>query len=140
MAADSAVPIKPGTGLEWTGLGLGLALVAGTSVFGRRGGVFGTLLAVAGMALFLEYADRRHFNIALFAIAGCAVAAGLVISRLIETYGGRLAGPLPGDEDWQAGTSAAANWSPDLPETWSPAVPAQTPGRWDDDRWGQPSR
>ncbi len=137
LAANSTTPIVPGTGLEWTGLALGLALVAGTSAFGRRGGVFGTLFAVAGMTLFLDYADRRDLGIALFAIAACTVASGLVVTRLIETYGRLL--PQPG-EDWQP-PATAENWSPDLPETWSPAVPAPaTSDRWLDDRWGQSPR
>ena len=56
MAAQSTGPIVPGTGLEWTGLAIGAALLAGTSAYGRRGGIFGTLLAVAGLTLFLDYA------------------------------------------------------------------------------------
>ena len=91
MAAQSAAPIVPGTGLEWTGLAFGAALLAGTSAYGRRGGIFGTLLAVAGLTLFLDYADRRNFDIALFAIAACAIGGGLIVTRLVETYGRRLA-------------------------------------------------
>jgi ribose/xylose/arabinose/galactoside ABC-type transport system permease subunit len=139
MAANSTVPLQPSTGLQWTGLAVGLALVAGTSAFGRRGGVFGTLLAVSFMALFLDYADRRDFGIALFATAACTVAVGLVVTRLIETYGSPLQQPGVG-EDWQ-GTAAGENWSPDMPETWSPSVPAPAgTDRWLDDRWGQSPR
>jgi hypothetical protein len=138
IAANSTNAVAPGTGLEWTGLALGLALVAGTSAYGRRGGIFGTLLAVAGMALFLDYAQRRNFDIALFAIAAATVGAGLIVTRLVETYGRPLQAPGVGD-DWQSG--GGDNWSPDLPETWSPAVPAQgRSDRWGDDRWGQSSR
>jgi ribose/xylose/arabinose/galactoside ABC-type transport system permease subunit len=139
MAANSTTPVVPDTGLEWTGLAVGLALVAGTSAFGRRGGVFGTLLAVSFMTLFLDYASRRDFGIALFATAACTVAAGLVITRLIETYGRPILPPGVGD-DWQ-GQSTGETWSPDLPETWSPTVPAQAgTDRWLDDRWGQSPR
>jgi ribose/xylose/arabinose/galactoside ABC-type transport system permease subunit len=138
LAAQSTQPIVPATGLEWTGIAFGVALLAGTSAFGRRGGIFGTLLAAAGMALFLDYADRRDFDIALFAIAACAIGAGLGVSRLIETYGR----PLPvfgGDEDWNAAatTGTTANWSPDMPESWSPNMPAQNrTDRWDEGPWG----
>jgi ribose/xylose/arabinose/galactoside ABC-type transport system permease subunit len=139
MAANSTVAIKPSTGLQWTGLGVGLALVAGTSAYGRRGGVFGTLLAVTFMALFLDYADRRDFGIALFATAACTVAVGLVVTRLIETYGRPTQQPGVG-EDWQ-GAANGENWQPDMPETWSPSVPAQAgTDRWLDDRWGQSPR
>ncbi len=137
LAAQSTRPIVPDTGLQWTGLAFGAALLAGTSAYGRRGGVFGTLLAVAGVTLFLDYADRRNLDIALFAVAAATVAAGLVVTRLVETYGGPL--PLAGtDEDWQATTAGAGAtaWNPDLPETWTPAGTAPKPAdRWDDGPW-----
>jgi hypothetical protein len=138
LAAQSTRPIVPGTGLEWTGIGLGVALLAGTSAFGRRGGIFGTLLAASGMALFLDYADRRDFDIALFATAACAIGAGLVVTRLVETYGR----PLPvlgGAEDWNAAPAGGtgANWSPEMPESWTPTTPPQNrTDRWDEGPWG----
>jgi ribose/xylose/arabinose/galactoside ABC-type transport system permease subunit len=138
MAAQSTQPIAPQTGLEWTGIAFGTALLAGTSAFGRRGGIFGTLLAVAGMALFLDYSNRRNFDIALFAIAACAIGGGLAVTRLIETYGR----PLPmagGVEDWAAAptTGTTANWSPEMPESWTPNVPTQgRSDRWDEGPWG----
>ncbi|MCA2215878.1 ABC transporter permease [Jidongwangia harbinensis] len=136
LAAQSTTPIVPGTGLEWTGIALGAALLAGTSAYGRRGGVFGTLLAVAGLTLFLDYAERRDLDIALFAVAAATLGAGLVVTRLVETYGRPL--PVVPDDDWQATANAGTTtWSPDLPETWTP--PASTENRsdrWDDGPWG----
>jgi hypothetical protein len=137
MAAQSTRPIVPGTGLEWTGIALGTALIAGTSAYGRRGGIFGTLLAVAGMALFLDYSDRRNFDIALFAIAACAVGGGLIVTRLVETYGRPLPAPLVDDEWNAAATTATTNWQPDRPDTWAPTVaPQARSDRWDDGPWG----
>ncbi|GAB1694866.1 ABC transporter permease [Krasilnikovia sp. M28-CT-15] len=138
LAAQSARPIVPGTGLEWTGIALGTALVAGTSAYGRRGGVFGTLLAVVAMTLFLDYADRRGFNIALFATAACTIGGGLIVTRLVETYGRTLtvADAAP---DWEPEAPAdTATWRADLPETWTGAgVGAQRRGeRWDEGPWG----
>ena len=138
LAAQSTEPIVPDTGLQWTGLAFGAALLAGTSAFGRRGGVFGTLLAVAGLTLFLDYADRRDLDIALFAVAAATIAAGLVVTRLVETYGRPL--PVAGsDEEWQATEACAGptTWTPDLPETWTPATstPKRT-DRWDAGPWG----
>ncbi|GGL03244.1 ABC transporter permease [Mangrovihabitans endophyticus] len=137
MAAQSTAPIAPSTGMEWTGLALGTAMLAGTSAYGRRGGIFGTLLAVAGVAMFLDYADRREFDIALYAIAACVFAGGLVITRLVETYGRPL--PVAGtDEVWNAAASTGTTrWSPELPENWSPGVStsARSEG-WDDGPWG----
>jgi hypothetical protein len=136
MAAQSTAPIAPGTGLEWTGLAFGAALLAGTSAYGRRGGIFGTLLAVAGLTLFLDYAARRDFDIALFAIAACAVGGGLIVTRLVETYGRPLL--VPAAADWNAAASAGTTWTPDMPQTWStsPEPPDSKPLRWDEGPWG----
>lgn len=137
LAAQSTGPIVPGSGLEWTGLAFGAALLAGTSAYGRRGGIFGTLLAVAGLVLFLDYAERRNFDIALFAIAACAIGGGLIVTRLVETYGRPLPLATVG-EDWNAAASAGTTWSPAVPDTWSTsATPPETrSGRWDDGPWG----
>jgi hypothetical protein len=136
MAAQSTRPIQPGTGLEWTGLAFGAALLAGTSAYGRRGGIFGTLLAVAGLTLFLDYASRRDFDIALFAIAACAIGGGLVVTRLVETYGRPL--PVPAMTDWNGAASTGTAWTPDMPEQWSTSAepPANRPIRWDEGPWG----
>jgi ribose/xylose/arabinose/galactoside ABC-type transport system permease subunit len=136
LAAQSADPIRPGTGLEWTGIGLGLALLGGTSAYGRRGGIFGTLFAVIALTLFLDYQDRRHLQISLFAIAGAVFAAGLVATRIVESYG-RLATAAT-TQDWNAAPSGGldTSWSPTMPETWNtPAQPARS-DRWDDGPWG----
>ena len=100
--------------------------------------IFGTLLAVVGTAVFLDYAERRNLDIALFAVAACAMGAGLVITRLVETYGRPL--PVAVNESWQPDPPATIDFSPEAPEPWSPAVPAQGPAeRWDD-RWGPDNR
>ncbi|GAA2593981.1 hypothetical protein GCM10010435_86260 [Winogradskya consettensis] len=138
LAAKSTGPIVPGTGLEWTGIAFGAALLAGTSAYGRRGGIFGTLLAVAGIALFLDYADRRNFDIALFAIGAATIGAGLLVTRLVETYGRTV--PEGTDEDWNAAPTTGTGWSPDLPETWTPSAAAPQQPRaneqWDLGPWG----
>jgi hypothetical protein len=135
LATQSDGPIVPATGIEWSGIALGLAMLAGTSAYGRRGGIFGTLFAVAALTLFLDYADRRNFDISLFAIAACVFAAGLVVTRLVETYGRPL--PAAGQADWNAAAPATgANWQPDLPETWSTATTTPRGDRWDSGPWG----
>jgi ribose/xylose/arabinose/galactoside ABC-type transport system permease subunit len=137
LAAQSTRPIVPATGLEWTGIAFGAALLAGTSAFGRRGGIFGTLLAVTVIALFIDYVARRDLNISLFAIAACAIGGGLVVTRLIETYGRPL--PMAGvGEDWNGTPTAGttANWSPEMPETFTPATALPNRSeRWDDGPW-----
>jgi hypothetical protein len=135
IAAQATRPIVPGTGLEWTGIGIGLALLAGTSAYGRRGGIFGTLFAVAGLTLFLDYATRKHFDIALFAVAAVVFGAGLIVTRLVETYG-RPFGSGVG-ADWNSPpTTNGTNWTPDLPETWTPTTTAARSEPWDDGPWG----
>ena len=135
MAATSSAPVVPDTGLEWTGIAFGTALLAGTSAFGRRGGVFGTLLAVIGMTAFLDWADRRELHIALFAVGAVAVGAGLIVTRLVETYGRPLSGST--FDDWNGAAATGTSWRPDLMENWSSNPPNQQRGdRWDDGSWG----
>jgi hypothetical protein len=135
VAAQASGPIVPGTGLEWTGVGIGLALFAGTSGYGRRGGIFGTLFAVAGLTLFLDYSGRKHFDIALFATAACLVGAGLIVTRLVETYG-RPFGSGAG-ADWNSPPPTnATTWTPDMPENWTPTTTAARSEPWDDGPWG----
>ncbi|GIF25277.1 hypothetical protein BJ973_007529 [Actinoplanes tereljensis] len=133
FAAQSAAPIVPGTGLEWTGIALGLAMLAGTSAYGRRGGVFGTLFAVAAFTLYLDWSNRKSLDIALFATAACVLGGGLIVTRLVESFGRPLA---PAAADWNAApTTAATNWTPDL-ENWTPATATGRTDRWDDGPWG----
>ncbi|HWS32503.1 MAG TPA: ABC transporter permease [Actinoplanes sp.] len=135
IAAQSPGPIQPATGLEWTGVGFGLALLAGTSAYGRRGGIFGTLFAVTALTLFLRYEELRELDIALFAIAASVCAAGLVVTRFVESYGSPYTSGS--GEEWNAAASGGTAWSPTLPETWStPATPAPRSERWDDGPWG----
>ncbi len=93
----------------------------------------------AGMALFLDYQSRRHFDIALFAVAAVAVGGGLIITRLVETYGKPLPVPGVGDE-WNAAASTGTTntWQPDRPDTWeqTQTTPASRTDRWDDGPWG----
>lgn len=139
--------------LEWTVVGLGVALVGGTSAYGRRGGVFGTTLAVIGLVLFDRYQAEQGWDIALLAIAAGAVAAGLVVTRLVETFGRPgPGGEPPSPERWEttaaatgatAGTEpvASSGWPSAATDSWSSALPARpapgTPDPWDDDRWGR---
>ena len=136
MAATTRGPVVPDSGLQWTGIAFGTALIAGTSAFGRRGGVFGTLLAVIGMTLFLDYQDRRGLHIALLAIGGATIGAGLIITRLVETFGRPL--PARTEEDWNVAPTGGTTWRPDLLDNFSTgSTPAQQrPDRWDDGPWG----
>jgi hypothetical protein len=162
LVSGVGVPAQGSVGvhwLEWTLVGLGVALVGGTSAFGRRGGVFGTTLAVLALVLFDRYQVAKDWEIALLATAGVAVAGGLVVTRLIETFGRpRWAGDDEATDRWEtttpagvegrattpAGNSANAteSWPSSATDSWSSALPARPapgggPDPWDDDRWSR---
>lgn len=134
IAATSTGPVAPTNGFEWTGLALGAALLGGTSAFGRRGGVFGTVLAVALITLFVAYQEARAWDIALLAVAAAAIVGGLVVTRLVETFGRPKS--ATGDTSWRAGASRG---SPENTDSWSSTLPAQSTDarndRWDTERW-----
>ena len=132
MAATSDGPIVPGTGLEWTGIALGLAMVAGTSAYGRRGGIFGTLFAVVGLALFLAWSAARDLDITLSTIAAAVLAGGLVVTRLVETFGRPLLAAA--GEEWMT-LPPAGDWGSDL-ANWKRATTAPRTERWDAGPWG----
>ncbi|GAB7041615.1 MULTISPECIES: ABC transporter permease [Catenuloplanes] len=128
LAAGSPDPVVPSVGLEWTGLALGAALVGGTSAFGRRGGVLGTLLAVVVLTLFLRYQDLESWDISTYATAAVAVGGGLVVTRLVETFGR----PAPAPDTQWTEPPAATTWQA------PPAEPNPAPRTdpWDSSRWG----
>jgi MFS family permease len=101
LAAGSGQPVVPGEGLYLTGLGFGVALLGGASAFGRRGGVFGTILAVAAVALFIDYQATQDWRISRVAIAAGVIAAGLVVTRLIETFGRPRSAEVADDDEWE---------------------------------------
>jgi ribose/xylose/arabinose/galactoside ABC-type transport system permease subunit len=148
-ANQPRVNVGAGLGFELTGLALGAALLGGTSAFGRRGGIFGTLFAVLLVELFRVYENAENWRISTFAIAGGAIGAGLVVTRIVEALG-RPRSALEeeeSDEDWAGGGTpplAGSGWSPPRQDSWSSSLPAQpTSGRsgdlWSDDRWGSRS-
>ena len=88
--------LAPGrTTLSWHISSTWSALIGGVSAYGRRGGVFGTLFGVTLLTLVVWYAEAANWRISLYALAAGAVAIGLVVTRLVETFGR----PLPVDDD-----------------------------------------
>lgn len=141
LVAGSDRPASPTPGFEWTGLALGAALLGGTSAFGRRGGIFGTIFSVTLITLFVAYSDERRWHVSLFAVGAAAIAVGLGMTRLVETYGRPRPATDPGDRG-RGGQTAAAGWgggASDRTETWSSALPAQPtdsrPDLWGTERW-----
>ncbi|GAA4679936.1 ABC transporter permease [Phytohabitans rumicis] len=145
LVAGENAPVVPSPGLEWTGLAIGAALLGGASAFGRRGGIFGTILAVVLVTLFLRYEAETDWDISLFAIAGGVLAAGLVVTRLVESYGRPRSRGDGLDDEWTEPDPPASNWSSrrDREDSWVSPLPAQpAAGRSDpwEDRWGTSGR
>ncbi|MDO3703700.1 ABC transporter permease [Micromonospora sp. C28SCA-DRY-2] len=150
VAAGDTGPVAPTPGLDWTVLAVGAALLGGTSGYGRRGGILGTLLAVCLVALVLAYAQARGWTVSRWAVGGAALGIGLVVTRLVEAYGRPGAGPAvesspSGDGRISTGWTVTRS---DPADTWPPTLPTQTtespadpwsspqwdtgPRRWDD--------
>ncbi|WP_372441467.1 ABC transporter permease [Plantactinospora mayteni] len=142
LAAGGTGPVAPTTGIEWTGLAMGAALLGGASAFGRRGGIAGGLLAAVALALFIRYADERNLDIAPAALAAVLVAVGLVVTRLIEANG-RPRSSAERDRDWVEEPATTASWDTaqaQPPEPWTSSLPGQPTDRWGGDRWDGPDR
>jgi ribose/xylose/arabinose/galactoside ABC-type transport system permease subunit len=142
--------ITPTLGLELTGLALGAVLIGGTSAYGRRGGIFGTVFAVTLLVLFIQYDAVKNWRISPFALAAGMIVAGLIVTRLVETLGrprsARDDDDEGSDEVWTT-TGTPPNptgWTPPRNDSWSSSLPAQpsagrTADLWSDDRWGSRS-
>ncbi len=67
---------------------VGAALLGGVSVHGRRGGVFGTALAVVVIqSLLLWFGLGNAEQWVPLAVVGAAILVGLIVSRVVETLG-----------------------------------------------------
>ncbi|MEV6926893.1 ABC transporter permease [Dactylosporangium sp. NPDC051485] len=114
-ASGSAAAID---GLAYTGLALGAALAGGTSAFGRRGGVLGTVLAAAGITLLLRYTAAEGWSLSPFALAAGAIGVGLVVTRLVETFGRPRTEPVGGEDSWTPPSIITPQPEPE--DSWSP--------------------
>jgi ribose/xylose/arabinose/galactoside ABC-type transport system permease subunit len=139
FALHAGTLAPPENSLVLTGLALGAALLGGTSAFGRRGGIFGTVFAVALLSLLIRYADVTHRQVAPLAVAAGAVGIGLIVTRLVETFG-RPRSVVEDDDEWAGAStppgasSADASWSPSR-SGWT--TQSGTDERWvSEDRWG----
>ncbi|MBB5871267.1 ribose/xylose/arabinose/galactoside ABC-type transport system permease subunit [Allocatelliglobosispora scoriae] len=136
LLAGLSPKVEPTLGLELTGIALGVAMLGGVSAFGRRGGVFGTVLATTAVALVIWFGEAAGWKLSLYAVAAATVAAGLVVTRLVETFGRPM--PNVDEEEWTA--EASTSWATETTGSWSATLPAQQtaanrPDPWPDDRW-----
>lgn len=135
LALNSREVAPTDNGLGLTALALGAALLGGTSVFGRHGGLFGTALAVVGLTLVPRYVAAEDRVVGTFALAAAAIGVGLLVSRLVEALGRPkraseviLPEPMPAQ-------APADDWASDGP-VWTPHPSERSPEdrRWDE-RW-----
>ena len=130
-------------GLEITAVAIGAALLGGTSAYGRRGGIFGTVFAVGLMTVVDQYLTVTHRSWGTAALAAAAIGVGLAATRLVERFGRPGRGELEAEEaEWAPTVHAAA--SPG--RTWQSPTPATTTttatgGLWaSDEAWGSAER
>jgi ribose/xylose/arabinose/galactoside ABC-type transport system permease subunit len=104
----------PDPGIALTGLALGAVLVGGTSGYGRRGGVSGTLLGVVLLSLVLRLAAEQEWRFPPLGYAAVAVVVGLLVTRLVEVAGRPRATAAAEMPEWVRPDAVAAQ---------APAVP-----------------
>ena len=104
--------VVPDDGLTLLAQAAGAALLGGTSAYGRRGGLFGTVLA-AGLlqltALWLGLVEAEPWTRP--ALLGAAILVGVLVGRLVEAAGSSRPPPEPLDEDDGAGPETEM-WDP----------------------------
>jgi ribose/xylose/arabinose/galactoside ABC-type transport system permease subunit len=134
----AGVGLPAGDGLVISGLAIGAALLGGTSAFGRRGGIFGSLLAATLLALVLSYSKLANLRISEYALAAGAVAAGLVVTRLVESFGRPPSARPAGEEEGEPWVNPARLEEPATPGYNTPRQAgwtSQLPARNNDDTW-----
>jgi ribose/xylose/arabinose/galactoside ABC-type transport system permease subunit len=135
------------TSLVLTGLALGGALLAGTSAFGRRGGVLGTVLAACLLAVVIRYLRITHPGVSQLAVGAVAIGVGLVATRLVEAFGRPRPHVELEPEQWRTVTPTAATVplssndegrGGSRPTGWTSPLPASSADdRWSDDWRGR---
>jgi hypothetical protein len=119
------------TGLLTSGLALGVALLAGTSAYGRRGGIFGTVLAAILLALLDHYFAVAHIKVDQIVVIAAAVGVGLIVTRAVETAGRPQ---RPESEE-----TTTSSWLRRQQGSWTDQLPVRTTEvgfEATDERWG----
>ncbi|MFF3852057.1 ABC transporter permease [Micromonospora sp. NPDC002575] len=142
FAGNGDGPVVPTEGLGWTTLAVGIALLGGTSAYGRRGAIFGTLLAVSLVAVLRAWLDAEGWVVSRWAVGGAALGVGLVVTRLVETYGRPRSASADPEPVPRGDGAISSGWSVPRPAPvgdWPPALPTRTDDTptdpWDASRW-----
>jgi hypothetical protein len=135
--------------LSLLALSLGGSLLAGTSAFGRRGGLLGGALAAVLITLVVRYFEVTDRHVSLLAVGAGAIGVGLIATRLVETYGRprstleqeveqwRTVAPSNGSTVPNAAAASENGWSGSRPSGWTSPLPASSADdRWGGDDWG----
>ena len=113
----------PDDGLTLLAQAAGAALLGGTSAHGRRGGIFGTVLAAAFLylaAVWLGLVEAEPWT--RQALLGGAILVGLLVSRVVEAAGESADDVREPDEDRdERDPYATEAWSPYSTSTYSTA-------------------
>ncbi|MGC9670316.1 ABC transporter permease [Planosporangium sp. 12N6] len=145
LRAGRVAPVDTSLALE--SLALGGALLAGTSVFGRRGGVLGTVLATTLLIVVIRYLEVTERHVAQLAIGAVAIGVGLVGSRAVEAFGRPYPVFEPDSGQWRTITPATDTARLPLGEQerggagsrtggWTSPLPASSADdHWGDDDW-----
>jgi ribose/xylose/arabinose/galactoside ABC-type transport system permease subunit len=143
IATNGTGPVAPTSGLDWSILAVGTAMLAGTSAYGRRGGILGTLIAVSLVVVFLAWAQARGWTVSRWAVGGAVLGGGLLVTRLVEALGRprTATGEAPelapaGDGTISTGWALTRSGPVD---TWPSVLPVQaeetTADPWEAHRW-----
>ena len=140
-AAKQGTLSPPDNSVYLTGIAVGTALLAGTSAFGRRGGVLGTVLAVSLVTVAMKYADVTGRRVAPLAFAAAAIGIGLLVTRLVEAFGRPRSVTDPNDWTNEPGAVTLPANSAAETDSWSSARDGwTTAGTASEDRWGTENR
>jgi ribose/xylose/arabinose/galactoside ABC-type transport system permease subunit len=129
-------------GLDLTALAIGAALLGGTSAYGRRGGIFGTVFAVSLLTVVDQYLVATERSWSRAALAAVAIGVGLAVTRLVERFGR----PDPGrddteEEDWVPAAHMAPGYATATTSVNAPTPAATAGGLWaSDEAWGSAER
>ena len=118
-------------GLDLTALAIGAALLGGTSAYGRRGGIFGTVFAVSLLTVVDQYLVATERSWSRAALAAVAIGVGLAVTRLVERFGR----PDPGrddteEEDWVPAAHMAPGYATATTSVNAPTPAATAGGLW----------
>jgi ribose/xylose/arabinose/galactoside ABC-type transport system permease subunit len=121
--------VVPDDGLGLLAQAAGAALLGGTSAYGRRGGLFGTVLAAGFLqlaALWLGLVEAQPWTRP--ALLGGAIVLGLLVGRLVEAAGSVEPPPAEESADTDDAGPETQMWDPYSTGSFTPGADAYSAG------------